>query len=496
MITFFPKIYPDELLYSLLARYYIKTGYTAYIFAAQDLFINPKDNPNIEFMNRLSNTIVNLITKDISFENVITKHTMFPYYSKFISYERKIKAYQSFLNMEGNYYNLLPIPKRKDDTVRYLRYCPLCAIKDRELYGETYWHRIHQLIGVNICSIHKCYLVNSDVPIIRKFSPMLITAEEKSIQQIPDYCTNNIEIEVVEYMVSVFQSNYNFDNKNTVGQFLHSHMDNSIYKSVRGEQRNISLLHRDFAEYYRCLPNNWFTELWQIQKVLTNDKTNFYEVCLLANFLKISTVKLNEMEVPQKTQQELFDEQIFLLHEQGLNYPEIAKQLHASVNVVKCIGEKRYGTYHRKAKHAPLKCGIKTNNWMQIDKDTLPLVTKAILELQGDINKKPKKITVFAIEKLLKLPPKRIDNMPLCKAEILKHYETQPQYWAREVVWAVNQIIQHNQPLNWKHIRELTNMRRIDLIRCLPHLKEYNEYKWEYDGSIRNISDILVLINE
>ena len=81
MITLFPKIYPDELLYSLFARYYIKTGYTAYIFAAQDLFINSKDNPDIEFMNRLNNTILNLITRDISFENVILKHTMFPYYT-------------------------------------------------------------------------------------------------------------------------------------------------------------------------------------------------------------------------------------------------------------------------------------------------------------------------------------------------------------------------------------------------------------------------------
>ena len=34
MISFFPDIYPDELIYSTLARYYIKSGYTAYIFAA------------------------------------------------------------------------------------------------------------------------------------------------------------------------------------------------------------------------------------------------------------------------------------------------------------------------------------------------------------------------------------------------------------------------------------------------------------------------------
>lgn len=494
MIAFFPKLYPDELLYSLFARYYIKTGYAAYILAAQDLFINPKDNPNIEFINRLNDNIVNILTKNISFEDIILKNTMFPYYSKFLPYNRKIKAYQSFLNMDGNYYNLLLVPKRKDNTIRYLRYCPLCAIKDREKYGETYWHRIHQLVGVNICAIHNCYLADSNIPIIRKSSPMLVTAEEASIPQTPNYCTNNIEIEVSQYIVSVFQSDYNFANKTAVGKFLHSQMDNSIYKSVRGEQRNMTLLHKDFSEYYHCLPNNWFTEIWQIQKVLTNAKTNFYEVCLLANFLKISADKLNTMEIPKKTQQELFDEQIFLLHEQGFNYPEIARKLNASLNVIKRIGEKRYGTYHRQTKHAPLKCGIKTNNWMQMDKDTLPLVTKAILELQGDMNKRPKKVTFYAIEKLLSIPPKRINNMPLCKTEILKHYETQPQYWAREIVWAVNQIIQNNQPLNWKHIRELTNMRKVDLISCLPYLEKHKEHKWEYDGRLRDIVEMINLI--
>lgn len=494
MITFLPQLYPDELIYSLLARYYIKTGYLAYIFAAQDLFTNPKDNPNIEFVNKLNDVLMHLITANISFKDIILKHTMFPYYSKFLPYERRTKAYQSLFNMDSNYCNLLPLPKSKNNTVRYLRYCPLCVIKDREDYGETYWHRIHQMIGVNICTIHNCYLKDSNIPIMRKASPMLVTAEEVSITQTLNYCTNNIEIEISQYIVSVFQSEFIFTNQTNIGKFLHSQMDNTVYKSVRGEQRNITLLHKDFSEYYRCLPNNWFTEVWQIQKILTNSKTNFYEVCLLANFLHISPNELNEMAIPKRTQQELFDEQIFLLHEQGFNYPEIAKKLNASINVVKCIGEKRYGTYHKQSKHAPMKCGVKTNNWIQIDKDTLPLVKKAILELQSDINKRPKKVTIYAIEKMLKLPQKRIDNMPLCKSEILKHYETQSQYWAREIIWAINQIITNNQPLNWKHIRQLINIRKTNLISCLPYLKQYKEYKWEYNGRIIDLTEIIKLI--
>lgn len=37
MIAQFPSFYPDELVYSILARYYTRTGYMRYIFAAEDL---------------------------------------------------------------------------------------------------------------------------------------------------------------------------------------------------------------------------------------------------------------------------------------------------------------------------------------------------------------------------------------------------------------------------------------------------------------------------
>lgn len=43
----------------------------------------------------------------------------------------------------------------------HLRFCSLCANEDRLKFGETYWHRIHQITGVEICHIHKVFLVNS-----------------------------------------------------------------------------------------------------------------------------------------------------------------------------------------------------------------------------------------------------------------------------------------------------------------------------------------------
>ena len=165
--------------------------------------------------------------------------------------------------------------------------------------------------------------------------------------------------------------------------------------SIRGEQRNIALFQQDFVRYYENLSDNTFTEIWQIQKILNGYKHNLYEICMLAMFLDISVSELVEMKLPDESQEQLFDKQIFQLHEQGLKYPEIAKRLNASYDTVKAIGEGRYKTYHRKRNTEPMQGGVKPNNWYQIDVDTLPLVKDAIKLMQGDKTDRPKKITVF-----------------------------------------------------------------------------------------------------
>lgn len=472
MITYFPENYPDELLYSQLARYYVKSGYTAYRYAAENLFVSRTVRPDIEFVNVLTDDALRAVTRDMPMEEIIMRHTMFPYYGRFLPKERKRKAFQALVSMAGDYNNLLPIPKNRSGKPRGLRYCPACAIDDRKRYGETFWHRVHQMTGVNICPIHFCNLLDSSVFISGKASPALITAEESAGESGVSYCGNGVEKMVAEYVAAVFQSDIDMQSDVGIGQFLHSKMENTKYRSVRGEQRNIALFHTDFMDFCKGLPDNRFTELWQIQKVLTGDRINFVEICLMAMFLNVSVDELVHMELPERTQEQRFDEQIFVLKEQGLKYPEIAKRLGASVNVVKPIGEKRYGTYHKGQKE-PLKSGAKTKDWEKVDKATLSRVRDAVSKLQGDGDIRPKKVSPFAIEKILGLPSKRLDNLPLCRAEIERHIESQQEYWAREVVWAVRQVQKSGGVLVWRRIRDLTNMRRIDFEACLPYLDRF-----------------------
>lgn len=471
MIVQFPLFYPDELVYSLLARYYVKSGYMRYTFAVQDLFALKTARPDIEFVNRYTPVAYEMLTKNLPIEYIIKKHTMFPCYGRFIKPDRKQKAFDSLCGMKGNYYNLLPMQKSKDGKERRLRYCPICASEDRERFGESYWHRLHQLQGMNCCSIHKCKLIDSPIAIGGKDSPKLITAEEMIPSESGIEIVDNVKkIRLADYMARVFQADMDMKSEVMIGEYLHSKMPVNKYRSVRGEQRNIALFHSDFMEYYKELEQNYFTEIWQIQKVFTSQRANFNEICMIALFLEIPVDELLKPVLPETSDEEAFDERVKKLHNQGLKYPEIAEILGASYNVVKPVGEKRYSN---KTVRKHKKGGRIKQDWGSIDIQTLPKVTAAIKDLQGSRTERPKKITIYAVTRQMNVHSKYFDNLPLCKQEILEHYESQEEYWAREVAWAIKKIQAEGQPLNWKHIRNLTNMRNENFQACKPYLEMY-----------------------
>ena len=85
MIAFFPEIYPDELLYSQLARYHSRSGYARYVFTVADIYNNEKlVHPNVDFVNRYTPDAIQWITKNEPWEVIAEQHTMYPAYIRFL----------------------------------------------------------------------------------------------------------------------------------------------------------------------------------------------------------------------------------------------------------------------------------------------------------------------------------------------------------------------------------------------------------------------------
>jgi len=398
---------------------------------------------------------------------------MFPYYARFISRDRRIKAFEALMRMDKAYRNFLCIPKSKDCTVRYLRYCPLCAEADRREYKETYWHRIHQMTGVEVCPVHGCQLCNSDIAINSKGSPSLITAEESvGAEDNTAISSDDTERRLATYTADVFSSGVELNNDIPLGKFLHSRLENTKYLSLRGEQRNMSMLHNDFSAYYHCFSTERIMEQWQLQKVFSNDRLNTHEICMIAMFLNIPVSELVHIRLPDAEQREIFDAKIMAMHEKGMNYRQIADELNASYDVVKAIGEGRYGTYHYCSQN-PQKSGSKKYDWERIDAETLPLVKQAIGKIRADNTVRPQRITTGLIERMLEMPKKRLNNCPKCKEEIEKHHESQEEHWARVVAWAARHLVNQGASLHYTSIHRLTNIRKSGIIQCMPYLREF-----------------------
>ena len=74
------------------------------------------------------------------------------------------------------------------------------------------------------------------------------------------------------------------------------------------------------------------------------------------------------------------------------------------------------------------------------------------------------------------LPSKQILlYLPKCRSKIQRNQEGQEEYWARKVVWVVQQVQARDVILTWRKVRDLTNMRRKDFEACLPYISEYAE---------------------
>src|SRR6266568_3145737 len=89
MITCFPNPYPDELFYSICARYSERMRYPTKIAVTKDLFDCSSVVATIAFPCRLASLVNNLpTTYGYSIDRFIDEHTFFPFFRPFLPQNR------------------------------------------------------------------------------------------------------------------------------------------------------------------------------------------------------------------------------------------------------------------------------------------------------------------------------------------------------------------------------------------------------------------------
>ena len=163
MIGIFPRPYPDELIYSVYARYKEMMGYKYDGLVLRDLFGSDKVKISILWHDRLDLLLQNIPEGWCpSVSDLIQQHTFVPIASAF-SGNKGWKDYfsESFNSFQSDGYTKLLEDERRS---MGLAYCPECVREDHLEYGESYWRRAQNIYGVFVCPIHKLYLEYLYVP--------------------------------------------------------------------------------------------------------------------------------------------------------------------------------------------------------------------------------------------------------------------------------------------------------------------------------------------
>lgn len=520
MITYFPTPYPDETIYSLLSRAYEKGGYLSISQAKEEFFVQSKEKFDFLFTNKLVPELANLFTKTCSWENFLEEHTLLNYYGRYLTRDKREKAYQSLVSMEGNYNNLFSLTPNRREEEEFLCYCPLCAKEHRNIYGETYWNRIFQISEITVCPKHGCKLLNSSILMDRHKTTVFSAADTEIKDVNVEYGTDK-ERQLAKYIEAMVHTPFQLESEMNIGKYFVSKMENTPYLSNRGQIINIHQLYEDLAKFYNDISVGIKKE-WQISKILHVERKNPFEIAQIALYLGISSEELINATMPEKAPEQNFDEKVLEMLKNGTSAYRIALELNVSKSLIRLVAKNNSVRLSDKGKyitnvnknvqnkieecrkmwleaikkypdssysysehklqlrwlrrndkewmdqHFPRKTEsiARIQRLLQLDVHYLPLMEAYIQEYSEKDGEMPKRITISAISRFIGLKGRDLSYMEQCRKIVEKHTETQEEFWTRKIIWAINEIEKKNSVLCWNNIKKLLHIQKENYYSC------------------------------
>jgi hypothetical protein len=157
MLPFFTEPYPDELIYSAIARYHFYSGNIDCKDTLEEVFQSRNVIPSVEIGSHFDILALQM-GSNYSVESLLAKHTIYHFYAPFLSKKRQQEVFQDVQDDGKALYTRLGFVAGSICKKGGLHYCPQCAKHDIDQYGEPYIHREHQLQGIDICAHHELRL--------------------------------------------------------------------------------------------------------------------------------------------------------------------------------------------------------------------------------------------------------------------------------------------------------------------------------------------------
>lgn len=152
----FPVPYPDELIYSLVARAGIRSAITSSKQLLDEVFGDRKVIATIDLPSHLSSISELLInTGRFDVQELIYEHTMFPIYAPFVDESIRLRAMKRMeYCSKGSVHLMLGVTASIVKGSDNFRVCPACVAEQKQKYGESYWLRLWFLPSLPYCPEH------------------------------------------------------------------------------------------------------------------------------------------------------------------------------------------------------------------------------------------------------------------------------------------------------------------------------------------------------
>lgn len=166
MLPFFPTPYPDELFYGICARYHQRSANTSIKATVKDLFGSISVCAVADLPTHFDHLCGILPEGTLNTaERLIYRHTMLPLYRFFLPKDRldKLVVWMKGSTRGNSIHVAIGAVSSCIPTPAFFRYCRECVADDNAQYGEPYWHRCHQVMGVRVCHKHYVWLFESNI---------------------------------------------------------------------------------------------------------------------------------------------------------------------------------------------------------------------------------------------------------------------------------------------------------------------------------------------
>ncbi len=211
MLTFFTDPYKNELLYGSIGRYHYYMGNIDYKDTLREVFRNESVIPSIELCAHLD-TVANNLGGKYTADYLINNHTIFPFYSPFMSKIRRKELIYDMKYKDGKgIYAKTGILAGSVCKKEGIYYCPLCSEVEINKYGEAYIHREHQLQGVFVCPHNGAKLKKYKVDRTNSSRLEFIRLNEKLLDLNVEYEENK---DIYEKLLKISKAAYYILNNN------------------------------------------------------------------------------------------------------------------------------------------------------------------------------------------------------------------------------------------------------------------------------------------